>query len=364
MEWSEKMRQRLLRNVSGTDLFMWLIGGTILVAVVYGSISTLTGGRYSGEIWLDFLVFGLAQGGVYALMALGYTLVYGILFIVNFAHGEVFMSGAFTAFFVAEAFFDAGYFDDPAINLKDLGALGVVLLVAIVTSVVVAVILERVAYRPLRRAPRLVPLITAIGASYFLQYTFRGLYGSGIKVYPDVEMLKGEWSILGIGMLKIQVVVIVATVLTMLGLFWFVQRTKTGKAMRSVAEDKDVAALMGIDVDRVIVITFVTGAALAGVAGVLYALLFKQVGFVMGFVPGIKAFTAAVLGGIGNIPGAMVGGLFLGIVESLGPSLFLEGLGIEAAYQLKDVIAFTMLVLVLIFLPSGIMGERLSEKKA
>jgi branched-chain amino acid transport system permease protein len=358
------MRQRSLRNVSGTDVFMWLIGGTILLAVVYGSISTLTGGRYSGEIWLDFVVFGLAQGGVYALIALGYTLVYGILFIVNFAHGEVFMSGAFTGFFVAEAFFAAGYFDSTEFNLKDLGALGVVLMVAVVTSVVVAVILERVAYRPLRRAPRLVPLITAIGASYFLQYTFRGLYGSGVKVYPDVDMLKGEWSILGVGMLKIQVVVIVTAVLTMLGLFWFVQRTKTGKAMRAVAEDKDVAALMGIDVDRVIVITFVTGAALAGVAGLLYALLFKQVGFFMGFVPGIKAFTAAVLGGIGNIPGAMVGGFFLGIVESIGPSLFLEGLGIDAAYQLKDVIAFTMLVLVLIFLPSGIMGERISEKKA
>ncbi len=358
------MRQRALRNISGTDLFMWLVGAVIVLAVVRGSIGTLASGRYTSEQWLDFVVFGLAQGGVYALIALGYTLVYGILFIVNFAHGEVFMSGAFTAYFVAEAFFQHGYFQNPRVNGKDLMALGVVLVVAMSTSTIVAVILERVAYRPLRRAPRLVPLITAIGASFTLQYTFRGLYGSGVKTYPDVSMLKGEVKFGGIEMLKAQVVVITAAVLMMIGLYWFVQRTKTGKAMRAVAEDKDVAALMGVDVDRVIVITFVVGAALAGAAGVLYALLFKQVQFFMGFVPGIKAFTAAVLGGIGNIPGAMLGGLFLGIFESIGPSLFLEGLGIPAAYQLKDMIAFTMLVLVLIFRPSGILGERLTEKKA
>jgi branched-chain amino acid transport system permease protein len=358
------MRLRLFRNVSGTDLFMWLIGGSILVIVIYGSVSTLSSGRYSIENWLDFIVSGLAQGGVYALIALGYTLVYGILLMINFAHGEVFMSGAFTAYFVAEALFDRGFFQEPSFSFRDLGGLALVVLVAAVTSVVVAVILERVAYRPLRSAPRLVPLITAIGASFFLQNTFRGLYGSGVKTYPEVAMLKGDWTILGVSMLKIQVVIIVTAVVMMLGLFWFVQRTKTGKAMRAVSEDKDVAALMGVDVDRVIVITFVVGAALAGAAGVLYALLFKQVQFFMGFFPGLKAFTAAVLGGIGNIPGAMLGGLFLGLVESLGPSLFLEGIGIPAAYQLKDVIAFTMLVLVLIFRPSGILGERLAQKKA
>jgi branched-chain amino acid transport system permease protein len=358
------MRQRYFRNLSGTDIFMYLIGASILVAVIYGSIVTLTSGKYSAENWLDFTVFGLAQGGVYALIALGYTLVYGILFIVNFAHGEVFMAGAFTGYFAAEAFFQAGYFQDPNLNLKDLAALGVVLFVCVTVSIVVAVILERVAYRPLRRAPRLVPLITAIGASYFLQYTFRGFYGSGVKTYPDVAMLKGEISIFGIEILKTQAVVIVFALLMMLALHWYVQLTKTGKAMRSVAEDKDVSSLMGINVDWVIVITFIVGAAMAGVAALLYALLFKQVGFRMGFIPGLKAFTAAVLGGIGNIPGAMLGGFFLGIVEAVGPSLFLEGLGIDAAYQLKDVIAFTMLVLVLIFRPSGILGERITEKKA
>lgn len=358
------MRQRFFRNVSGTDLFVWFIGFAILVAVAYGTTQMIRSGRYTGENWLDFATFGLAQGGVYALIALGYTLVYGILFIVNFAHGEVFMAGAFTGFFVSEAFFRAGFFQNPNINLNDTAALGVVLLSCVITSIVVAVILERVAYRPLRRAPRLVPLITAIGASFFLQYTFRGFYGSGVKVYPDIEMLKGEISIFGFEILKIQAVVVVSAVLMMAGLWWFVQLTKTGKAMRSVAEDKDVAALMGIDVDRVIVVTFVVGAALAGAAGLLYSLLFRQVAFRMGFVPGIKAFTAAVLGGIGNIPGAMLGGFFLGFIESLGPNLFLEGLGIPAPNQLKDVIAFTMLVLVLILRPSGILGERVTEKKA
>jgi branched-chain amino acid transport system permease protein len=163
---------------------------------------------------------------------------------------------------------------------------------------------------------------------------------------------------------RTQFVVINASLLMMLGLYYFVQSTKIGKAMRAVAEDKEVAALMGIDVDRVITFTFGLGAVMAGVAGIVWALMFRQVSFFMGFIPGLKAFTAAVLGGIGHIPGAMVGGLFLGIFESLGPSLFLEGLGIAAPYQLKDAIAFTMLVLVLIFRPTGIMGVELSRKKA
>src|SRR5690606_28427922 len=213
-------------------------------------------------------------------------------------------------------------------------------------------------------APRLVPLITAIGASFFLQYTFRGLYGSGIERYPELPVLAGEWSIAGVGILRTQAVVIVAAVLLMSGLYAFVMLSKTGKAMRAVSEDKDAAALMGIDVDRIIATTFAVGGALAGAAGVLYALVFGQVQFFMGFIPGIKAFTAAVLGGIGNVPGAMLGGLFLGVFESVGPSLFLDGLGIESPNQLKDAIAFTMLVFILIFRPSGILGERLATKKA
>ena len=353
------MLQRLTKNLTATDIFLWIIRIVIIGLIVWGSITTLASGKYSGENWLDFIVFGLAQGSVYALIALGYTLVYGILLMINFAHGEVFMAGAYTAYHVALAFGNSGFMDrHPVI------ALLICLLVSVITSVGVAVLLERIAYRPLRKAPRLVPLITAIGASFFLQYTFRGLYGSGVRAYPDVKALEGEWTILGIEILKTQAIVIIASALLLVGLYIFVQKTKTGKSMRAVAQDKDVAALMGIDVDRVIVITFALGAAMAGAAGLLYALIFKQVHFFMGFVPGIKAFTAAVLGGIGNPVGAAIGGLFLGIFESIGPSLFLDGLGIMAPYQLKDVIAFSMLVLVLIFLPSGILGEQLYEKKA
>jgi len=353
------MLRRFIRNLTATDVFLWIIRIAIIGAIVYGSVATLVSGKYSGENWLDFTVFGLAQGSLYALIALGYTLVYGILLMINFAHGEVFMSGAFTAYHVALAFGNSGFMDR-----NPLVALLICLVVSMGVSAGVAILLERIAYRPLRNAPRLVPLITAIGASFLLQYTFRGLYGSGVRAYPDVKALEGTWTIFGIEILKTQTIVILASFVLLAGLYLFVQRTKTGKAMRAVAQDKDISALMGIDVDRVVVITFALGGLLAGAAGLLYALIFKQVHFYMGFVPGIKAFTAAVLGGIGNPLGAAIGGLFLGIFESVGPSLFLDGLGIAAPYQLKDVIGYSMLVLVLIFLPSGILGERLYEKKA
>ncbi|MGB8645958.1 MAG: branched-chain amino acid ABC transporter permease [Anaerolineae bacterium] len=356
------MLQRL-RRLELTDVIMFIIGGLILALIIVGSISTLIAGKYSASQWFDLIVFGLALGGIYALIALGYTLVYGILRMINFAHSEVFMSGPFTAYFLADAMSRSGFLDQNPII-----ALLLIFLLAMGISVLVAVLLERIAYRPLRYAPRLVPLITAIGASFFLQYFFRGLYGANIHVYPDFPILKGDLqfvvSQLTFRISYIQVMVIVAAAVMMVGLQFFIQQTKTGKAMRAVAEDKQTAALMGIDVDRIIVITFILGGALAGAAGVLYALMFKQVGFLMGFIPGLKAFTAAVLGGIGNVPGAMVGGLFLGLIESVGPNLFLDGLGIPAPYQLKDAIAFTLLVLVLIFRPSGILGERGVDKKA
>ncbi|MDI6771790.1 MAG: branched-chain amino acid ABC transporter permease [bacterium] len=353
------MQSSLMRRLSVVDLYLWAFRIVVLVVVVWGMIGTIMARRYPGEVWIDFVVYGLSQGSIYALIALGYTMVYGILRMINFAHGEVFMSGAYTAYFVAAAFGRSGYLDrNPVVSLL------VVLAVAMITSTAIAVLLERVAYRPLRGSPRLVPLIAAIGASFFLQYAFRGFFGSGFQAYPETQVLKGTWAIAGISILRTQAVVLVAAVLMMLGLYAFVMRTKTGTAMRAVSEDREAAALMGIDVDRAIVIAFAVGASMAGAAGFLYALVFKQVHFFMGFIPGIKAFTAAVLGGIGNIPGAMLGGLFLGIFESAGPILFLDGLGIVAPYQLKDVIAFTMLVMVLIFRPSGIMGERLVVKKA
>lgn len=269
------------------------------------------------------------------------------------------MSGPFTAFFVVDALARSGFLArNPILSLLLVG------IVSMAISITVAVLLERIAYRPLRGAPRLVPLITAIGASFFLQYTFRGLYGSGIKAYPTIPLLEGSWIFGGIRIFKIQAVVIIAAVVLMIILYTIVQKTKIGKAMRAVSEDKEVAALMGINVDRIIAFTFALGGAAAGAAGVLYALIFKQVHFFMGFFPGLKAFTAAVLGGIGNVPGAMFGAIVLGIMESLGPALFLDGLGIPAPNQLKDAIAFTILVLILIFRPTGILGERLTETKA
>jgi len=351
----------MLRNwrqrVTFIDLMVWAIGVAIAVVVVVGTIKTLQSGKYAPNVWLDLTIKGLALGGVYALIAMGYTLVYGILKMINFAHSEVFMSGPFSAVFLAIAFSDSGFMDAHPI----IGMLLVTVLSAGV-SALVAVLLERIAYRPLRAAPRLVPLITAIGASFFLQYVFRGLYGSGFKAYPTLEALKGSVPFFGISVFNTQLVVIAGALIMMVVLLVVVQRTKIGKAMRAVSEDKEAAALMGIDVDRVIVFTFALGGASAGVAGILYVILFPIAWFFMGFIPALKAFTAAVLGGIGNVAGAFVGAMVLGLLESVGPNLFLDGLGIPTPSQLKDAIAFIILVFILIFRPSGILGEAVADK--
>jgi branched-chain amino acid transport system permease protein len=324
----------------------------IVVGVVFSVITTLSTTRLTGDLWRDLLIFGISQGSVYALIALGYTLVYGVLLMINFAHGDVFMFGGMTAFFVADFLSDNGL-----LNTTPWLAVPVILLVGALSSMVVAILLERVAYRPLRRAPRLVPLITAIGASLFISNSVRGLYGDGVKAYPRIDLFQGSFNIMGIPILKSHATVIVAALVLMAALYWFVERTRTGRAMRAVSEDKDTAALMGIDVDRIISITFAIGGMLAGAAGVLYAIVYNQVIWSMGFLPGIKAFTAAVLGGIGNIIGAMLGGLALGILESVGPTLLLAGYGVPSPNQLRDVIAFSVLVLVLIFRPYGLLGR-------
>jgi len=270
------------------------------------------------------------------------------------------MAGAFTAVFLADYLSSIGILESNPV----LGVIALLLLAAIV-STLVAVLLERIAYRPLRGAPRLVPLITAIGASFALQYTFRGLYGAEFRAYPPVPALLVKINVFGFEVPLVQLVVLGAAVFLMIVLFLFVERTKMGKAMRAVSEDKDTARLMGIDIDKVIVTTFAIGGALAGAAGVFNGLFRPQgVFFFMGFFPGLKAFTAAVMGGIGNLPGAMIGGLLLGVIEALFPNLILEGLGIPSANQLRDAFAFTMLVLILIFRPQGIFGEKLAEKKA
>ncbi|HSR48857.1 MAG TPA: branched-chain amino acid ABC transporter permease [Anaerolineales bacterium] len=352
--------RRFLARVDPVDVIMWTIAAVILAAAIYGSFLTIRADKYSPEQWFDIALSGITQGSVYALIALGYTMVYGILRMINFAHGEVFMAGAYIGFFPATWMAASGF-----MAAYPLLAFILIFLIAALSSVIIAVLLERIAYRPLRRAPRLVPLITAVGASLFLQYMFRGLFGSQVRSYPQFPLLQGSWALPnGFAVDKVDALVIVGAGMMMLVLWLYVQRTKAGRAIRSVAEDKDVSALMGIDVDATVVQTFVIGAAFAGVAGVLYAAVFRQITWFMGFVPGIKAFTAAVLGGIGNIPGAMLGGLVLGVTESVGAILFLDGYGVPAPYQLKDAIAFTVLVLILILRPSGILGERLARAKA
>ncbi len=347
-------------DFSWVDFIIDVLRIAIIVLVLVGSWNTLSSGRITFEQWVSLFIAGLSQGSIYALIALGYTLVYGILLMINFAHGEVFMAGAFTTVFLAEAMNRVGFLD-----ASPFLAIIIMIIFAGLVSMTVAILLERIAYRPLRGSPRLVPLITAIGASFFLQYTFRGFYGSNFKSYPQIDALQGTFEIGGINIPIVQVFVFFSALTLMFGLYLLVERTRIGKAMRAVSENKEVAKLMGINIDFVIMLTFGIGGFLAGAAGVINGVFRPQgVNFFMGFIPGIKAFTAAVLGGIGNIPGAMLGGLFLGVIEAIGPNLVLAGLGIPGANQLKDVIAFTMLVLVLIFRPQGILGERLSETKA
>ena len=242
--------------------------------------------------------------------------------------------------------------------------MGLIMLLSMVVCIVAALLVERICYRPFRHVATLAPLICAIGASFVLQHSFRGMFGSSVRSYPDPDWMKGTIGISGLALPVSQVIVISTAVAAMLFLYLIVHRTKMGLAMRAVSEDRDVAAMMGINANTVILFTFVLGAGMAGIGGVLYCLVYKQVYFYLGFLPGIKAFSAAVLGGIGSIPGAVFGGLLLGIVESIGPPLFLDGIGIPAPYQLRDLIAFTMLVMVLVFRPQGLLGEKLARKRA
>lgn len=342
-------------------VFLWAFRVAVILIVVVGSFLTLTSGRFGPAAWLDLAINGLVLGSIYALIALGYTMVYGILRMINFAHGEIMMAGAVAGYFTGVFLAGSGFLNaNPVASI--LGII-VMILVAAVVSVSISLLVERVAYRPLRNAPRLVPLISAIGASFVLQYTFRGFLGPGIYAYPAVGFLRTSLP-LPFSLQVLDVLIIVSAIVMMAALYLFVMRTRFGTAIRAVSEDQQTARLMGINVDRTIMLTFAIGAAMAGAAGVLFGLIFTQVHYFMGFVPGIKAFTAAVLGGIGNVPGAMLGGIFLGEVESIGPILFLDGLGVPATNQLKDVVAFTMLVLILVFRPSGLLGERVTRQRA
>ena len=312
--------------------------------------------RLRWENLRDLVISGLSQGSMYGLIALGYSMVYGVLGFINFAHGEVFMVGAMTGMITSNKLDDGGVWDD-----NFLLAILIVVVISIVCSTVTAVVMERVAYRPLRGAPRLIPLITSIGVSFFIQNAARVLLGPGAKAYPTLpDGLNDRVPLLAIEGKKLVVLVVAAV--SMAGLWYLVERTKTGKAMRAVAEDKEIAALMGIDVDRTIVMTFAVGGAMAGIAGVLWGILFGSVTELTGFLPGIKAFSAAVVGGIGNLGGAMAGGLVLGSSESLAPQLVLEPLGVTGHTQLKDAVAFLVLIFVLLVRPTGLFGERLSAE--
>ncbi len=297
------------------------------------------------------LINGVTLGGVYAMIAVGYTLVYGILFMINFAHGEIFMFGSYGAFFTFSWLTRSKSLPFPLVAVLLLG-----MVVAMAVSALLSVIVERAAYRPLRQAPRLTLLISAIGASIFLQNVMMLVTQGRIKYYPNEVLIKGSVPLVGgIALEKIGLLIIVISIMMMAALYTIIQKTKTGKAIRAVAEDKDTASLMGINVNRIIVTTFLIGSSMAGAGGMMVGLRDTQINHMMGFLPGIKAFTAAVLGGIGNIPGAMFGGYFLGIAEALGTQFM------PAEY--KDVIAFSLLVLVLILRPTGIMGEVLATKK-
>jgi branched-chain amino acid transport system permease protein len=415
-------RLRLNQDVStlAVDVFLFAMKVALIFFAVWALIGVVAlqadGRGLSAVAWRDLLVGGLAQGFMYGLIALGYSMVYGVLGFINFAHGEVFMAGAMGAYFVADALFDAGLWESAFIV-----AFVICLASSVLISTVIAVVVERTAYRPLRGAPRLIPLITSIGLSFFLQYAIRGLFGEGFKTFPVLPVgLQDRVSVFGIEVEGIKLLVIVTAIISMAALWLFVERSKTGRAIRAVAEDKEIAALMGIDVNRTIVMTFAVGGAMAGVGGMLWAMLFRKVYFLTGFLPGIKAFTAAVLGGIGNLLGAMLGGVTLGIVEAAGPNMLsglqwelptwvgwvvavvgvvsvvwairrlragdVRGAGtslgmlilgavgvfvgifvlpgasvtIPGASQLKDMIAFIVLIGVLMVRPVGLLGERLA----
>jgi branched-chain amino acid transport system permease protein len=301
------------------------------------------------------LVNGLVLGSIYALVALGYTMVYGILELINFAHGEVTMVGAMVFLAVVGALVGHGI-EPPALAVLLAG-----LAVAIPACMALGFTIERVAYRPLRRAPRLAALITAIGVSIVLQNLAMLIWGRQHVSFPDIlPVARFEFG--GVAVTALQIAIVLLSCALMAGLWLLVRRTGLGRAMRATAQSPDLAALMGINPDRVIAMTFVIGAALAAVAGVMVAAYYTQAHYYMGFLLGLKAFTAAVLGGIGNIAGAMLGGLLLGVIESLGAGYIGDLTFGFLGSHYQDVFAFFVLILVLVFRPSGLLGERVGER--
>jgi branched-chain amino acid transport system permease protein len=314
-------------------------------------------------IFPQVLLDGIILGFMYALIALGYTMVYGVLEFINFAHSEIFIVGAFVGVEILLALKGAGLLE----GLPWVLVLLLILTAGMVVSGTLAVVVERVAYRPLRHAPRLIPLISAIGVSFFLQDAirlFESLWNNAFNlVYPTMDALNHRFEITEtIDVPMKSLVVIVAALLMLWALHTIVRRTKIGKAIRAVAEDQAAASLMGINVNRMISITFLIGGAMGGAAGVLFGIQYGLINPYTGFIPGLKAFTAAVLGGIGNIPGAMLGGLVLGLLEAFAASYLSLLTGGAFGAEYKDIFAFSILILILIFRPKGLLGEVVRER--
>ncbi|HWV62405.1 MAG TPA: branched-chain amino acid ABC transporter permease [Oxalicibacterium sp.] len=307
------------------------------------------------DIFVQQIINGLVLGSMYALVALGYTMVYGVLNLINFAHGDVLMIGAMAGLTILHML------ESVAPGLPGIVKMIIAILGAIPVCVIVNIVIERVAYRRLRNAPRLAPLITAIGVSILLQTLAMMVWGRSPIPFPQV-MPSDPMHIMGALISPTQVMLLVLAAVAMGLLALLVEKTKMGRAMRATAENPRVAGLMGVDSNRVIVMTFAIGATLAAIAGVMWAGNYSSAQFAMGFVPGLKAFSAAVLGGIGNIYGAMLGGILLGLIESLGAGYIGDLTGGFFGSNYQDIFAFVVLIIVLTLRPSGIMGERVPDR--
>jgi branched-chain amino acid transport system permease protein len=380
--------RELLRPLG--QMLAFSLGTTVVLSVIVlllalvldrGTVGQFTMERFKVSLFTytlanlpQVLIDGLTIGFVYAAIALGYTMVYGVLEFINFAHSEIFAVGAFIGVEILIALDALGILGRAPLQLA-YGFLIFAILAGMAAAGSLAVLVERVAYRPLRGAPRLVPLISAIGVSFLLQDVIRlveGLTtGQFNRIFPtfgnfDERLIFGQMAIgesmINMGISIKSIIVIVAAVLMLVGLNYLVNATKIGKAIRAVAQDRPTASLMGIDVNRIISLTFLVGGLLGGAAGMLYALKFTRIDPFVGFFPGLKAFTAAVMGGIGNLTGALLGGIILGMLETFAGSymgVFTMG---AAGTEYKDIFAFAILILVLIFRPQGLMGENVSQK--
>jgi branched-chain amino acid transport system permease protein len=364
------------------QLLLFVLGGSVIISLIVIAAAYLFRGtrddmdlvQITFVLLPQVLIDGITLGFVYATIALGYTMVYGVLEFINFAHGEIFMFGAFAGVELMIYMSGLGYMDDVS-NVNAYLYVLLSVLAAMVVAGVLAVTIERVAYRPLRAAPRLVPLISAIGVSFFLQDFMRfvqsSINGDFYRSYPTFGPFTQRLTFFTVDLngrpidiaIQIKSIIMIVVALVMLcALNYLVNGTKIGKAIRAVAQDQRTASLMGINVNAIIAITFLIGGALGGAAGALFAFKYTRVDPFMGFLPGLKAFTAAVLGGIGNITGAMLGGIVLGLLESFAASylsIFTDG-AFGAEY--KDIFAFVILIAILIFKPSGLLGQTVSQK--